>query len=312
MTFWIHKRVAVTGGNGFLGRHLVHQLGELGCLPSNVYVPCYDLRQTESAERLYLEFRPDIVIHLAASVGGINANIKSPGSFFYDNVKMGTELMEAGRRYGVKKFVQMGSACEYPKYTLIPTDENELWNGYPEDTNAPYGIAKKALLVMGQAYRKQYGMDVIHLLSTNLYGPGDNFDPDTSHSIPALIRRFEEAKSSGKESVTVWGDGSVTRDFLYVKDAVQGILLAAEHYDEPSPVNLGSGEEFSIRSLAIVIKGIVGFCGKILFDTSKPSGQPRRFLATNLAKEKFGFEATTKLEVGIKNTVEWYEEQCAK
>lgn len=304
MNFWDNKKVVVTGGDGFLGRHVVDALNWRGVLP---HIPQYDLRDSCTVERMYNLKRPDIVIHLAASGGGLEANIKNPGSFFYDNIKMGIELIEAGRRYGLKKFVQMGTACEYPKDAPLPLTESNVWGGYPEKTNAAYGIAKRALLTMGQAYRQQYGMNVIHLLSANLYGPGDNFNPDTSHVIPALIRRCKKAKQEGWSSLSVWGSGEATRDFLYVKDAAEAIVLATEKYDEPEPVNLGSGREISIRELAIKISTLTGFNGSLNWAKDKPDGQPRRILATNLAKEKFGFEADTLLERGLLETIQWYE-----
>jgi GDP-L-fucose synthase len=306
--FWDNKNVVVTGGNGFLGRHVVDALNRRGVIP---YTPQYDLRKTENVGRLYFENRPDIVIHLAASVGGIGANIENPGSFFYDNIKMGVELMEAGRRWNLGKFVQMGTACEYPRDAALPLTESSIWDGYPERTNASYGIAKRALLEMGQAYRKQYGMSVIHLLSTNLYGPGDNFTPTSSHVIPALIRRCYEAKQLGWDSLAIWGSGSATRDFLYVKDAAEAVVLATEKYDEAMPVNLGSGRELTIHEVATKIAYLTGFKGQLVWDKSKPDGQPRRILATNLAKEKFGFEADTLLERGLLETITWYEKSLS-
>ena len=302
MNFWQNKKVVVTGGDGFLGRHVVDALARRGVIP---YIPQYDLRFTDSVGWLYFTQRPDIVIHLAASVGGLGANIENPGSFFYDNVKMGIELLEVGRRYSLGKFVQMGSACEYPKNAPLPFKEFDVWNGYPEKTNAAYGIAKRTLLAMGQAYRQQYGMNVIHLLSTNLYGPGDNFGT-TSNVVPALIQKCFEAKRNGFKEVTIWGCGEATRDFLYVKDAAEAIVLATEKYNDPEPVNLGSGREISILDLATKIRILTGFEGKLIWDNSKPEGQPRRILFTDLAKEKFGFEADTLLECGLRETIEWY------
>lgn len=307
MTFWDNKRVVVTGGNGFLGRHVVDRLNEWGCSHRNIYVPGYDLRSQMGVGRIFYEFpNPDMIIHLAASVGGLGANIANPGQFFYDNVKMGIELMEVSRHYGLKKFVQMGSACEYPREAALPLTESTVWDGFPEMTNAAYGLAKRTLLAMGQAYRQQYGMNVIHLLSTNLYGPGDNFDPDTSHVIPALIRRCLAAKRDGWDSLSVWGSGDATRDFLYVEDAAKAIVLAAETYNDAAPVNLGSGRELSIREVATKIAILTGFRGQLIWDKSKPEGQPRRILDTNRAKEKFGWEADTLLERGLMETVEWY------
>ena len=307
MKFWTNKRVAVTGGNGFLGRYVIDQLNEVGCLPSDIFVPGYDLRNSLNVGKMYFDFRPDIVIHLAASVGGLGANIENPGSFFYDNVKMGIELMETGRRWGLKKFVQMGSACSYPKNTPAPFKESDLWNGYPEESNAAYGIAKKAMLTMGQAYRQQYGMNVIHLLSTNIYGPGDNFTPTSSHVIPALIRRCLEAKREGRPSLLVWGAGDATRDFLYAKDAARAVVLATERYNDAAPVNLGSGREVSIHELATKIAMLTGFEGTLIWDKTKPDGQPHRVLDTRLAWQLFGFESDILLEHGLVETIKWYQ-----
>src|SRR5271165_25022 len=301
MSFWDNKSVAVTGGHGFLGHHVCRALNRRGVIP---YIPDYDLRVTSNVGRLYFEERPDIVIHLAASVGGLGANMKNPGSFFYDNVKMGIELMEAGRRYGVKKFVQMGSACEYPKNAPLPLKEESVWDGYPEETNAAYGISKRTLLTMGQAYRQQYGMDIIHLLSTNLYGPGDNFG-ENSHFIPAAIQRFAKAVKNGEHYVSMWGNGTATRDFLYVTDAAEGILLATEHYNDVEPVNLATGHEVRIHEVAQKIAWLSEFRGGILWDAMKPNGQPRRCLDVTKARA-FGFEAYTSLEAGLLRTIEWY------
>jgi GDP-L-fucose synthase len=299
--------VVVTGGAGFLGRAVVERLKRGGY--RDVVVPRsrdFDLTQETSVERLYAETRPQVVIHLAARVGGIGANRENPGSFFYDNLMMGTMLMEHGRRNGVAKFVAVGTVCAYPKYTPVPFREEELWNGYPEETNAPYGLAKKMLLVQAQAYRQQYGFDAIYLLPVNLYGPGDNFDPASSHVIPALIRKFVEAKERGEHTVTAWGDGSPTREFLYVEDAAEAIWLATERYDGPEPVNLGSSYEISIKELTETIARTVGFEGEIVWDTSMPNGQPRRQLDASRAEELFGFRARTPLREGIERTVAWY------
>ena len=300
--------MVVTGGAGFLGSYVVEKLRLRGC--RDVFVPrskVYDLREGEAVERLYRNIAPDLVIHLAAVVGGIGANRAHPGSFFYDNLTMGTYLMEYARRYEVAKFVAIGSICAYPKVTPVPFKEADLWNGYPEETNAPYGLAKKMLLVQAQAYRKEYGLNAIYLLPVNLYGPGDNFDLETSHVIPALIRKFLEAKERGVNPVTLWGDGTPTREFLYVEDAAEGVLLAAEHYDDPDPVNLGSGAEILIRDLADKIRVLTGFEGEIHWDTTKPNGQPRRCLDVTRAKERFGFEAQVPLEAGLGKTIAWYK-----
>ena len=303
----LNKRVMITGGAGFLGRYLVDTLRTRGC--SQVFVPRsaeYDLRQAETVRRAFDDSQAEVVFHLAAIVGGIGANRARPGTFFYDNLIMGTQLMEEARLRGVKKFISIGTVCAYPKFTPVPFREEDLWNGYPEETNAPYGLAKKMLLVQGQAYRAQYGFSAIYLLPTNLYGPGDNFDPETSHVIPALIRKCVEARKSGKDEIVVWGDGSPTREFLYVADAAEGIVLAAERYDGAEPVNLGSGFEISIKDLVHRIAELTGFNGRIVWDTSKPNGQPRRRLDTSKAEQFFGFRAQTDFDEGLRRMVEWY------
>jgi GDP-L-fucose synthase len=300
-------RVVVTGGSGFLGRRVVAALEGRGC--AAVFAPrraVYDLRDRAQVIRLYEEARPDVVIHLAAVVGGIGANRANPGRFFYDNAVMGIEVLEQARVAGVGKFVGIGTICAYPKHTPVPFHEADLWNGYPEETNAPYGLAKKMLLVQSQAYRQQYGMSAIHVLPVNLYGPGDNFDPESSHVIPALVRRMEEARLEGRDEVVLWGDGSPTREFLYVDDAAEGIVRATESYDDSEPVNLGSGREIAIRDLATVVAGAVGFTGRIGWDVSRPNGQPRRALDTTRALERFGWRATTSFEEGLARTVAWY------
>lgn len=307
-TFWQDKRVVVTGGAGFLGSFVVEQLKEKN--PKRIFVPRskdYDLREKEAIIQLYEDSKPDIVLHLAATVGGIGANRRNPGKFFYDNAIMGIQLMEYARRYGVKKFVALGTVCAYPKYTPVPFKEEDLWSGYPEETNAPYGLAKKMLLVQSQAYRQQYGFNSIFLLPVNLYGPWDNFDLETSHVIPALIRKCVEAKERGGGKIIVWGDGSPTREFLYVEDAARAILLATEQYNKSEPINIGAGFEISIKELVKLIVELTDFKGEILWDTSKPNGQPRRKLDTSKAKEEFGFEAEMDFREGLKRTIEWYE-----
>ena len=306
--FWKEQRVVVTGGAGFLGSFVVEQLRAKGC--HQIVIPRsqdYDLVQMEAVQRLYRDAKPDLVIHLAARVGGIGANHANPGRFFYDNVMMGTQLIEVGRQRGLKKFVALGTICAYPKFAPIPFKEDDIWNGYPEETNAPYGLAKKMMLVQSQAYRQQYGFNSIVLFPVNLYGPRDNFDLETSHVIPALIRKCVAAKEAGQASMTLWGDGSPSREFLYVEDAAEGILLAAEHYDGNLPVNLGTGEELAIRELATLIAAEVGFTGHIQWDTSKPNGQPRRCLDVSRAKQLFGFEARHRLREGLKKTVRWFQ-----
>ena len=307
--FWGEKRVVVTGGAGFLGSFVVDKLRARGC--QTIIVPRsaeYDLRDRDAIVRLYETARPDLVLHLAAVVGGIGANQENPGRFFYDNAIMGIQLIEIARQMGVQKFVATGTICAYPKFTPIPFREDDLWNGYPEETNAPYGLAKKMMLTQLQAYRAQYGFRGIFLLPVNLYGPRDNFDLHTSHVIPALIRKCAEAKAAGRSEIVLWGDGTPTREFLYVEDAAEGLLLAAERYDGALPINLGTGEEIAIANLAAVIADEVGFEGKIIWDTSKPNGQPRRCLDVTRAKELFGFEAAHDLRQGLSKTVAWFIE----
>jgi GDP-L-fucose synthase len=301
------NRILVTGGAGFLGSAVVNQLHSRGC--QNIIVPRsknYDLREQAMVVKLYTETKPDVVIHLAAVVGGIGANRANAGRFFYDNAIMGIQMMEHARRCCIKKFVALGTICAYPKFATIPFKEDELWNGYPEETNAPYGLAKKMMLVQAQAYRAQYGFNTIYLLPVNLYGPGDNFDLETSHVIPALIRKCVEAKENNDKEVVLWGDGSPTREFLYVEDAAEGIVMATERYEGSEPVNLGTGDEISIRDLVHLITKEVGFSGGIVWDTTKPNGQPRRCLDTRRAEQYFGFRARHDLRDGIKKTIAWY------
>ncbi|MGB8507356.1 MAG: GDP-L-fucose synthase [Pyrinomonadaceae bacterium] len=302
-----NRRVCVTGGEGFLGRRVVAFLRERGY--SDVFVVRhseYDLVQGEDVARLYRDARPQVLIHLAAVVGGIGANRDNPARFFYENLMMGAQLIEGARAWGVEKFVQTGTICSYPKFTPVPFKEEHLWDGYPEETNAPYGVAKKALLVQGQAYRDQYGLNAIYLMPVNLYGPGDNFAPQSSHVIPALIKKFTEAVEGGSSFVEVWGTGRATREFLYVDDAAEGVILAAENYDGREPVNLGTGVEISIRELTELIASETGFRGEIVWDHSKPDGQPRRAVDTSRAAEELGFNARTEFAEGLRRTIHWY------
>jgi GDP-L-fucose synthase len=310
MGFWDKKRVMVSGGSGFLGSFVVEKLKARGC--KEVFIPRskdYDLVEGEACRRAYKDSRPEVVIHLAARVGGIGANRENPGKFFYENLMMGVQMMEEARLYGVEKFVALGTICAYPKFTPIPFKEENLWDGYPEETNAPYGLAKKMLLVQSKSYRAQYGFNSIYLLPVNLYGPRDNFDLETSHVIPALIRKCVEAVEKNEPEITVWGTGKPTREFLFVEDCAEGILLAAEKYNKSDPVNLGAGFEISIKDLVGLIAGLAGFTGEVVWDTTKPDGQPRRRLDTERANEEFGFVAKTGLEEGLKKTIEWYREK---
>ena len=301
------KRILLTGGNGFLGSHIRSALHQAGV--SRVFAPRrseFDLTRAANIERLFESVRPQVLIHAAAVVGGIGANMAEPGRFFYENALMGIQLIEAARTYAVEKTVVLGTICAYPKFTPVPFSENDLWNGYPEETNAPYGIAKKALLVQCQSYRQQYGTNAIFLLPVNLYGPNDNFDPRSSHVIPALVLKCLEARAANAGEIVLWGDGTPTREFLYVTDAARAILLATQNYDKPEPVNLGSGCEISIRDLAVLISRLTGFTGKIRWDASKPNGQPRRCLDVRRAEQEFGFRATTSLEQGLQETIRWW------
>jgi GDP-L-fucose synthase len=305
--YWSRQRVIVTGGNGFLGSYVVEKLWERGA--KEVVIPRraeFDLRERDAIRSLLDQTKPDMVIHLAASVGGIGANREHPADFFYDNLMMGVQLLHECWQSNVSKLVILGTVCAYPKYTPVPFSEDDLWNGYPEETNAPYGLAKKMLLVQSEAYRQQYGYNSIFLLPTNLCGPRDNFNPASSHVIPALIRKCLEAKNAGVEYIEAWGDGSPTREFLYVEDAAEGILLAAERYDSSEPVNLGSSFEISIKELTETIARLTGFEGEIRWDTSKPNGQPRRKLGTSRARERLGFESQITFEEGLKRTIQWY------
>ena len=310
--FWAGRRVMVTGGAGFVGSSVVKRLGDAGA--TQVFVPRsqdYDLRTIVDINRALTDGRPDLIIHLAAVVGGIGANRENPGRFFYDNAIMGIQLMEQARLAGVSKFVGIGTVCSYPRVTPVPFHEDDLWNGYPEETNAPYGLAKKMLLVQGQAYRAQYGFNAIHLLPVNLYGPGDNFDPASSHVIPALIRKCLEARDRGDSHIDVWGTGAASREFLYVDDAAQAIVLAAERYDDGDPVNLGVGAEITIRDLVELIARLTRYGGELRWDHTKPDGQPRRALDTTRARERFGFAAGTSFEDGLRRTIDWYEAKRA-
>jgi GDP-L-fucose synthase len=308
--FWTDKTVLVTGGSGFLGHEVLAKLDAVGC--KKVIAPRkreYDLRERSQIVRLLDSAAPDLIIHLAAVVGGIGANRLHPGEFFYDNAIMGIELIECARRLNVRKFVCLGTICAYPKFAPVPFREEDLWNGYPEETNAPYGLAKKMLLVQAQAYRQEYGFNCIYLLPVNLYGPKDNFDPQTSHVIPGLIRKLLEARARGERTVTCWGTGSASREFLYVEDAAEAILLAAERYNKPDPVNIGSAHEITIRELAELLCKLTGFEGELIWDTTQPDGQPRRRLDVARAEREFGFLAKTSLVDGLRHTIEWYQ-QC--
>jgi GDP-L-fucose synthase len=310
--FWPQQRVVVTGGGGFLGSHVVAALQTHGCL--HVVAPRsaeYDLRERDAIRCLLRDARPTLVIHLAAVVGGIGANRAHPGRFFYENAIMGIELIEQARQYGLAKLVVAGTICAYPKFSPVPFQEQNLWNGYPEETNAPYGIAKKALLVQCQAYRQEYGLNAIYLLPVNIYGPRDNLDPNTSHVIPALIKKCVDARNRGDKSIECWGTGKATREFLYVEDAAEGLLLAAEHYNQSDPVNLGSGKEISIKDLVALIARLTNFRGEIRWDTTQPDGQPRRCLDTQRAERAFGFRAKTPFEDGLRKTIAWYEQHIA-
>jgi GDP-L-fucose synthase len=307
MTFYDKRRVLVTGGAGFLGSYVVEKLNERRC--KEVFVPRskdYNLVEMEGVKRLYHDAKPNIVIHLAARVGGIGANLANPGKFFYDNLMMGIQMMEIGRNEGIDKFVAIGTICAYPKFIPLPFREEDLWNGYPEETNAPYGLAKKMLLVQAQAYRRQYGFNAIYLLPVNLYGPRDNFDIESSHVIPAVIKKCVDAMRGNHTQITVWGTGKPTREFLYAEDAAEGIVLATERYNKTDPVNLGAGFEITIKDLVEIIAKLTGFKGDIIWDTTKPDGQPRRIVDTSRAEKEFGFKAKTPLEKGLKKTIDWY------
>jgi len=309
MGFFEDKRVVVTGGAGFLGSFVIEGLRKRGC--KNILVPeigDYDLVKMEDVKRVYDDMEPDIVIHLAAVVGGIGANREHPGRFFYENLMMGVQLIDQGRLYNIEKFVAIGTVCAYPKFAAIPFKEDDIWNGYPEETNAPYGLAKKMLLVQSQAYREEYGFNSIFLVPVNLYGPGDNFDPSSSHVIPALIKKCVDAQDTGADHIDCWGSGEASREFIYAGDAAEGILLATEHYNGFEAVNIGAGFEIKIKDLANKIAKYTGFTGAILWDSSQPDGQPRRCLDVSRAKQEFGFAAKTDFDEGLKTTIEWYRE----
>jgi GDP-L-fucose synthase len=305
--FWKDKKICVTGGAGFLGSHLIANLTRRGA--KDIYIPKieeYDFVQQKDILRMLDTAKPDVIIHLAAHVGGIGANREHPAEFFYDNLMMGVQLMHEAWKHGVQKFVAIGTVCAYPKFTPVPFREDDIWNGYPEETNAPYGLAKKMLLVQAQSYRQQYGFNSVFLIPVNLYGPGDNFRPESSHVIPALIKKCVEAKANGDKEVVIWGDGSPTREFVYVEDAAEGIAAATEKYNGSEPVNIGSGNEISIKDLANLIARLTDFDGRMIFDTSKPNGQPRRGLDVSRAEKLFGFRAKTNFEDGLRATIDWY------
>ncbi|MEK9149303.1 MAG: GDP-L-fucose synthase [Candidatus Desantisbacteria bacterium] len=313
MSFWKDKRVIVTGGAGFLGSYIIERLREREC--REIFIPRrrdYDLTKEADVERLYRDTKADIVIHLAAVVGGIGANLENPGKFLYENLVMGAMMMEHARKNNIKKFTAIGTICAYPKFTPVPFKEEDLWNGYPEETNAPYGLAKKMMLVQSQAYRMQYGFNSIFLLPVNLYGPGDNFDLSSSHVIPAMIRKCVDAINKRDKEIVVWGTGLPTREFFYVEDCAEGILLATEHYNKSEPVNLGSGMEISIKDLVDLIVKLTEFSGKIIWDTTKPDGQPRRRLDVSKAEAEFSFKAKTDFEEGLKRTIEWYKKDIVR
>ena len=311
-TFWTGRRVFVTGGSGFLGSHVVERLRETGAFVTALRRTECDLLDPEAIDHALHAHAPDMVVHLAATVGGIGANQREPGRFFYENILMGVQLIEAARRHRVNKTVVLGTVCGYPKHTPVPFHEAELWNGYPEETNAPYGVAKKALLVQLDAYRQQYGMNGVFLIPVNLYGPRDTFDPLRSHVIPALIRKFVEARNADAPSVDVWGTGRASREFLYVEDCARAVVLAAEHYNDIAPVNIGAGEEITVADLATLIASLCGYSGMLRFDASRPDGQPRRSLDVSRAEQAFGFRATTSLQEGLRRTIEWYEQELAQ
>ena len=308
MSYWTSRRVTVTGGGGFLGKAVVERLRSAGA--TEIFVPrsdAYDLRTMDGIDRALADGKPDVLIHLAAVVGGIGANRENPGRFFYENAIMGIQLIEQARLAGIAKFVTIGTVCAYPKFTPVPFNEDDLWNGYPEETNAPYGLAKKMLLVQGQAYREQYGFDSIHLIPVNLYGPGDNFDPRSSHVIPALIKKCVDARENGEAHIDVWGSGSASREFLYVDDAANGIVRAAELYNSAEPVNLGVGHEITIRELVDLIVRFTNYTGEVRWDATKPDGQPRRALDVSRARDLIGFTAEMPFEDGLARTIDWYE-----
>jgi len=307
MNFWQNKRLLVSGGAGFLGSFVVEKLKERGC--KDIFVPRskdFNLVEMNAVRRVFMDAKPDIVIHLAARVGGIGANRDNPGGFFYDNLMMGVQMIEVGRQVGIGKFVAIGTICAYPKFSSVPFKEEDLWNGYPEETNAPYGLAKKMLLIQAQAYRQQYGLNAIYLLPVNLYGPRDNFDPESSHVIPALIKRCIEAVRNGSDQIIVWGTGKATREFLYVDDCAEAITIATEKYNKPDPINIGAGFEITIEDLVKLIAKLTNFKGKIIWDTTRPDGQPRRMLDCAKAEKEFGFKAKTNFENGLRKTIDWY------